>query len=986
VTGAVVYGYPEGRTHPFAHEKTEQLLDFAFDRLSMQPGPRFMAGDWNFAPEALQVSQKLSDAGWVEVQNLWRSQTGADIQMTCKQVSHKDFLWISPELALGFQPISVDHHVFADHSVLIAHFAGGRSQVERFVWPCPKPVPWTQLPPLEQAVDFASPLDPTQQYADLWRCKEALAKAHLGAEWMPSMQGRGQQTQPRRTVGCQAPLKQGRSQDVQPAFFGFSAIHAKQFKQVRRLQNYCRWVDNRTSHTAQDMLHGVGLWNSILKATGFWPSFQSWWPGRQYVCPLDPAHIPVHCPSSAVAHQIYDAVLAEVRLLEQRLVLSKQSYRHARHERDKHLIFREVARTPAAPVETLVHRVDAVVTQVDVDESAVELDKPVECLPSEPLWISGVAHDIIHADHDKVWIEDVSGISPQDKVVQSKHVGDLRAIFQAFHEQWKIRWCRHDQVPFTHWAELIAFARRVINPSPIPHLSVDAALLQAEGFKKKKKAATGLDGVSRLDIVQADHNTLHSLAQLYLRAEADGSWPAQLVAGKVQSLAKTEHASTVGEYRPITVFGLPYRAWSSIQSRHLLQFADTWVDDSVYGNRRGRQASDLWAHLLQQIESAYASSEALSGVCADLEKCFNCIPRFPALCLAVLVGTPDSVTTAWAGALASMCRHFKVRDSYSDGFLTSTGLAEGCGLSVFGMLLVDHLFAVWMKVQAPSICCLTYVDDWQAITRDPQFAVRQLELVESFASMIDLTVDRKKTFGWSTCPEVRRALRDHGVKVLHHARELGGHLGVSRQYTNRTLTQRIADLDDFWSKLRSCRAGFTAKTFMLRAVAWPRGLHAVASAPVGDQIWVNLRRCAVKALGMQKPGVNPSVLLGLVTPGLDPQLTAVLWTFRSLRVHCPVDFWLSSVSPVAHGDLDLPPNSLASRLARMTKPCTVLDLLVDCSLIGTNRNGPNNLKRAGGVVLLTLCFIGIGNAHNTMIYDCLWHPISPPLWIPFLQL
>ena len=68
----------------------------------------------------------------------------------------------------------------------------------------------------------------------------------------------------------------------------------------------------------------------------------------------------------------------------------------------------------------------------------------------------------------------------------------------------------------------------------------------------------------------------------------------------------------------------------------------------------------------------------------------------------------------------------------------------------------------------------------------------------------------------------------------------------------------------------------------------------------------------MKALGMQKPGINPSVLLGLVTPGLDPQLTAVLWTFRSLRVHCPVGFWLSSVSPVAHGDLDLPPNSLAS--------------------------------------------------------------------------
>ena len=129
---------------------------------------------------------------------------------------------------------------------------------------------------------------------------------------------------------------------------------------------------------------------------------------------------------------------------------------------------------------------------------------------------------------------------------------------------------------------------------------------------------------------------------------------------------------------------------------------------------------------------------------ADLEKCFNCIPRYPALCLAVLAGTPHQVTTAWAGALSGMCRHFKVRDSFSDGFLTSTGLAEGCGLSVFGMLLVDHMFSCWMRLQAPSISTLSYVDDWQCYTGDPDFAVRQLGLVESFAAMLDLTVDRKR--------------------------------------------------------------------------------------------------------------------------------------------------------------------------------------------------------------------------------------------------
>ena len=306
--------------------------------------------------------------------------------------------------------------------------------------------------------------------------------------------------------------------------------------------------------------------------------------------------------------------------------------------------------------------------------------------------------------------------------------------------------------------------------------------------------------------------------------------------------------------------------------------------------------------------------DMLAGLSADLEKCFNCIPRFPALCLAVLVGTPDAVTTAWSGALASMRRHFKVRDSFSSGFLTSTGLAEGCGLSVFGMLLVDHLFACWMRFQTPAIQCLTYVDDWQTLTSDPDFAVRQLDLIERFAGMVDLTVDKKKTFGWATCPHTRSLMRASGIRVLHHARELGGHLGISRQYTNCTLTQRIEALEDFWSKLKSSKAKYLAKLFMLRAVAWPRGLHAVASVPVGDQIWLNLRRQAVRALGWKKPGVNPAVLLGLVESAVDPQFTAILWTLRAARSHYPCDFWHVCVAPLAHGDLDLPPNAPASVL------------------------------------------------------------------------
>ena len=921
VSGSVVYGFPEGKTHSRAFELTERMLDFAFDHMQSIPGPRFMCGDWNFTLDSLTVSSRLQDSGWVEVQDLQHMRTGAPIRPTCKQVSRKDFLWLSPELALAFRGLRFCDETFADHSLLLADFVGGAKQIERFPWPCPKPIDWKGVPPLSSPVSFAAPADPTSQYADLWRQREEQAKAALAPDWIPSMQGRGQQTKPSKITGHQAPLRQGKSSEVQPSFFGFSALHAKQFRQLRRLQNYCRWVDNKQRLGSNDPLHGFGLWTSILKAPGFLPSFAGWWHHRQFSSPLDPVDMPQFCPPSHVAHQIFDAVLAEVRLFESRLNAARSAHRKSQHEQDRALIFREVARPVAAPVDSLVHSLAATVDAVDDQECAVILDKPVDILPSHPVWIAGQAKQVIHAEHDKIWVDDVESCQPGSVMVQRQLVGDLQEIFDAFHEQWKARWCRHDQIPFTHWNELIGFARSVLRPCAVPHLSIGSDLFLSECQRKKKRSATGLDGVSRMDLLHGDPCTTQSLTSVFQRAESDGCWPQQLLAGKVHSLAKVEGASGVGDFRPITVFGLPYRIWSSVQSRYLLKHAEAWADDGVFGNRQGRQAADLWHHLMLQIEQAYAAGHVLCGVSADIEKCFNCIPRYPALCLAVLVGVPHQVTTAWAGALAGMCRHFKVRDSYSAGFHTSTGLAEGCGLSVFGMLLVDHVFSCWMRVQLPEIRVLSYVDDWQTYSWNPDHAVRQLNALERFATMLDLAVDRKKTFGWSTDGEVRQTMRAAGLQVLHQARELGGHLGISKRWSNRTLVQRFGALEDFWPKLAASKAKYAAKVWMLRSVAWPRGLHAVSSAPIGDHHWVDLRRKATKAIGYQRPGVNSYLLLGLLEPDADPQLVALLWTCRAVRQQCHEDFWSSCVAPYAAGELDLPPNALAvivqSRLAQV---------------------------------------------------------------------
>eukprot|EP00435_Cladocopium_sp_Y103_P052379 s360_g16.t1 len=411
ITGAVIYGYPAGKTHPDARDRTAKLLTFACDHLLSLSGPRFVGGDWNYEPHELDIVDRLRSAGWCEIQDLEQARTGRMPEPTCKAKTRKDYLFVSPELALSFAGLSIHHATFADHSVVVGHFAKSTAPHVRYLWPCPMQVPWTCVPDIDSPVDFAGPLDPSVQYAMLWQQQEQKAQQALAGEWHHAMAGRAQQIKPQRKVGWPTPPKLSRSHEVQPTFFGFSLVHARWFKQLRRLQNYCQWIDNVTeSGCVSDGLHGISLWRSVLNAKGFVPSFCDWWLMREVKRPHDPVTIPVFKPRSEIARQIFDTMVAETRLLEQRLNAAKAAHRKHRHEVDHNLIFREVAKDRPAPVETLLHKVEARVESLDPGEVAVVLDRPVSLQSDDPVWIDGARVEVLHAEHDKLWLSSLDGI------------------------------------------------------------------------------------------------------------------------------------------------------------------------------------------------------------------------------------------------------------------------------------------------------------------------------------------------------------------------------------------------------------------------------------------------------------------------------------------------------------------------------------------------------------------------------------------------
>ncbi len=110
----------------------------------------------------------------------------------------------------------------------------------------------------------------------------------------------------------------------------------------------------------------------------------------------------------------------------------------------------------------------------------LELDPPCQFDLGQPLSVAGHLVTINHAEPDKVWVDPLPQVEAGVRVVQTRHLGSLPEVFEAFHIQWKKRWCKHDAIPNSQWQDIVDFASRAFPQQSAPVLVLDGPLLPAE--------------------------------------------------------------------------------------------------------------------------------------------------------------------------------------------------------------------------------------------------------------------------------------------------------------------------------------------------------------------------------------------------------------------------------------------------------------------------------------------------------------------------
>ena len=912
----LIYGYPIGANHAHHRFQTDLLLEAAIDRIGYQAqGPRIICGDFNHSPSALSQVSRLRSLGFIEAQEISLFRWGQSEQATGKGVLKLDQIWLSPELQSFLTMVQIDRQAWPDHAAIKCRFQGSGAPLTRDEWYLPLQFPWPNQWSCEVQYDQQS--SPTIAYAKLWHELEIQANIslqHKGISPVARHFGRGRTIQTTRKNLDAAPCKIGREGDEHPKYFGQSIQHNRWFKQLRRLQALHRLSDQHPTQIQH--VHRAEIWRAIRYAPGFAGGFSAWW-AKKFPTGQFANGLPVIVPTQDIVTSIYQSFRSEVRAFEYQLGKTLVHDAKQRRKNDVGLIFKDCPKEQPHMVDSLVDSRVGTIVDIIEDDSSIVLSCPIQLIPQVPVVAKGHSLQIIYHESDQLWLQDIANLEIGDQIRQESVISSDRDILHEFETVWGKRWQKIAHLESSQWNQVTDFLRRVVAP-----IQWDFSEWSCDNFNKvirskKKRSATGPDGVSRADLLRLPTNGCQAFVQMYQLIEQTGVWPKQLTVGIVKSLDKNKGAHSVDGFRPITIYPMLYRAWSSFRAKEALLSLAKKVPKSVRGGLPARQSRSIWYEISQLIESSHHEGSDLSGIVLDIRRAFNAIPRVPIWEMLHLLQFPESLLRAWASFVSGQVRRFRVRRSAGCEIQSCVGMPEGCAMSVFGMALIDWALDMWISemYKLPSQL-FSYVDDWQIAFENHHEYPFLLQLVQEFSSMLDLEIDFTKSYVWSTRSEARTALKTGPIEVVQAARDLGAHQNFTRHPGNKVLQQRFDQVAEIWPSLRKSLCPYRSKVLGIAQIGWPKALYGISIVHAGPQHFIKLRTGALRALRSNRIGTHPAVHLLTISPFTDPECWAIRQTLQDARLLGSIDqcrnFWIQ----MSYAPENVPGNGPASVLAR----------------------------------------------------------------------
>ena len=889
VLNAVVYGFPCSPTWPKAKQLTTELLGILTTEIVLgAQGPRVIGGDFNLDSTAIPLFQYWRSLGWQSAQDLAYDRWGQEKSFTCKGATETDLLWLSPEAIAHCRWVDVSDH-FAEHATVSAGLAFPKLSPCSLVWPRPSKIDYCQVSPTWQTTALPPVWDTSgtvdEQWAQWASSFETSLNGHMrhqpDARLQRNQLGRLQRTKP---VWRQPPVhhvKPSRPSEVviRNDLIGHETI--AWFRQLRRLQSYVMAIANN-KQTPVAIAYRLELWSSILRSPGFAGGFSRWWTQhRPCDLPDAPFHIPICPPNHVTALAIFSSFKSCYEKFESWHLRQRARLLRSKYETGMSGIFADLRKQPRDRLDFLQQTKTYGVLATEAQQ--IHLDSPIS-VNGCSVWKhqdQGFDPTIIN----EVVISANIACEVGDEIQQQHTISDIPTIHAELLKYWQRTWCAMESVDASTWQRVTGFFQAYM-----PQLEFALAPISVTEWRKtlkrfKPTAARGVDGFSHEDLLAMPTPWTQRLLDLLNQIELGHTpWPTPILFGIVSVIAKDIGATTIDRYRPIVIFSVIYRAWSSLRSRQLLRILAPRMNCEAYGFLPGCEPSQHWAVLQGEIEYALSTEQALCGLSTDLIRAFNNIPRQHTFALAEHLGVPSRVTAPWRCFLDSCTRSFEIRGALSSSTQSNCGLPEGDALSVYAMVQLDFAWHVYMRAFSPSVRAISFVDNLALVTTIPEQLATALVCLVEFFRLWNLEIEAAKSYCWSTLTAHRKMLQAMPFKCVDSARELGGILSFTRKAYTGLQKLRHEALEPRWFALQKSWAPMRQKLMAIPAVFWAAALHGIYGSCIGEKCIETLRGKAVSSLRLRKAGANPLLRLGLSsTPSADPGLWRAQQTLHTFR-------------------------------------------------------------------------------------------------------
>ena len=248
--------------------------------------------------------------------------------------------------------------------------------------------------------------------------------------------------------------------------------------------------------------------------------------------------------------------------------------------------------------------------------------------------------------------------------------------------------------------------REILQPivHNIPLLEPMAHTIQAsdvaQSLKHMSQAATaGLDGVSTAFLKCLPPEGLECVATIFNTILETGSTPEQFHRALITMIPKAgKPQGTFANSRPITVLPALWRLLGNIMQTRFadLIFTHGLVDATLFGNLKGKSATQMVARAAAMFENAAGNKQHLFCTLSDYSKCFDTI-QFRSTELALRrLGVPNKVTTLIRNMQKNQKRWITTQgiDHASPPFTLAAGIAQGDALSpILLVCITDAMLA-----------------------------------------------------------------------------------------------------------------------------------------------------------------------------------------------------------------------------------------------------------------------------------------------------